>query len=207
MPATNADRAAVRAIMENWALWRDSCDWDRFRTLWHKDGVMMATWFQGSYEDFIAVSDKGFRQGEKNGTSILHMVGAISIDIKGKRAIVQCKMAIMQRGMVDGVLCDVTCNGRFYAFIEKRSKRWGLVLLRPIYEKDRIDPVDPSVKLVLDPAILAQYPPGYRHLAYLQVKGGFDVKKELPGLSGPSLQRLYAKGADWLKGRKLQGAE
>ena len=189
--------------MENWVLWRDSCDWDRFRTLWHKNGVMMATWFQGTYEEFIAASDKGFREGQKTGDSIIHMLGAISIDIKGKRAIAQAKMAILQRGPIDGVMCDVTCNGRFMAFIEKRGKRWGMVLNRPIYEKDRLDPVDPSARIALDQSILARFPRGYQHLAYLQTKAGFNVKTELPGLSGPALDALYAMRYRWLKGGKL----
>jgi hypothetical protein len=37
--------------------------------------------------------------------------------------------------------------GRFYDFLEKREGRWGLVLHQPIYEKDRMDPVDPAVRL------------------------------------------------------------
>ena len=49
-------------------------------------------------------------------------------------------------------LCDVTCWGRAYDFLEKREGRWGIVLRRHIYEKDRIDPVDPAAKLTLDPA-------------------------------------------------------
>ena len=203
MVASNADRNAIRAIMENWVLWRDSCDWDRFRTLWHKNGVMVATWFQGTYEEFIAASDKGFREGQKTGASIIHMLGAISIDIKGKRAIAQAKMAILQRGPIDGVMCDVTCNGRFLGFIEKRGTRWGMVLMRPIYEKDRLDPVDPSARIALDQSILSRFPRGYQHLAYLQTKAGFNVKTELPSQSGPPLEALYAMRDRWLKGGKL----
>ncbi|HEX3163835.1 MAG TPA: nuclear transport factor 2 family protein, partial [Pseudolabrys sp.] len=55
MPRDTADRLAIRALIENWALWRDARMWDRFRTVWHKDGQMWATWFQGSYEEFIRV--------------------------------------------------------------------------------------------------------------------------------------------------------
>jgi len=42
----------------------------------------------------------------------------------------------------------------------------GLVLRQPIYEKDRLDPLDPSAKLALDAELLARFPEGYRHLAY-----------------------------------------
>ena len=82
-------------------------------------------------------------------------------------------MTIAQRALVDGVLCDVVCTGRFYDFLEKRDDRWGLVLRQPIYEKDRPDPVDPAARLDLDAALLARFPEGYRHLAYLQTRIGY----------------------------------
>ena len=34
----NADRLAIREVVENWVLWRDSADWERFETVWHPDG-------------------------------------------------------------------------------------------------------------------------------------------------------------------------
>jgi len=39
MPSDTADRLAIRALIENWALWRDARMWDRFRTVWHKEDV------------------------------------------------------------------------------------------------------------------------------------------------------------------------
>jgi hypothetical protein len=95
----------------------------------------------------------------------------------------------------------VVCTGRFYDFFERRDGRWGLVLRQPIYEKDRIDPVDPAASLSLDNQLLAQFPEGYRHLAYLQTRIGYDVKRDMPGLTGPEVEDLYARGADWLAGK------
>ena len=86
---------------------------------------------------------------------------------------------------------------------EKRGNRWGLVLRQPIYEKDRLDPVDPSAKLVLDQNLLKSFPEGYRHLAYLQSKIGYKVKTDMPGIEGPELEKLYARGSGWLKGEAL----
>jgi hypothetical protein len=77
------------------------------------------------------------------------------------------------------------------------------VLRRHIYEKDRIDPVDPAATLKLDAALLSRFPAGYRHLAYLQTRVGYDVKNDLPGLDGPALDALYAQGAIWLAGKPL----
>ncbi len=202
------DRRVIRELIENWAVWRDALMWDRFRTVWHEDGRMMATWFQGTAEEFIKVSEEGYTRGVR----ILHFLGGSSIDVAGARAIGQTKMTISQRALVDGVLCDVVCTGRFYDFFEKRqdtgsnvtagNHRWGLVLRQPIYEKDRLDPLDPSAQLALDRNLLAQFPEGYRHLAYLQTRIGYKVKPDMPGLDGPEVAALYRRGEEWLSGQK-----
>jgi hypothetical protein len=112
-------------------------------------------------------------------------------------------MTISQRGLVQDVLCDVVCTGRFYDFFEERDGQWGLVHRQPIYEKDRIDPVDPGAKLVLDSQALLTYPEGYRHLAYIQTNIGYTVKMDMPMLKGEVVQALYKQGADWLAGKPL----
>ncbi|MGZ4138051.1 MAG: nuclear transport factor 2 family protein [Actinomycetota bacterium] len=198
---TVEDRRLIRELVENWALWRDAGDWERFATVWHDDGFMMATWFQGPAADFIRVSREGFERG----VNILHFLGGTTIDLApGRaRAIAQTKMTISQRAELDGVLCDVVCTGRFYDFLERRDGRWGIVLRQPIYEKDRLDPVDPSATLTLAPERLDQFPAGYRHLAYAQSEIGYTVKRDMPGLTGPGVERLCARGAEWLAGGPL----
>jgi len=186
----------IRTLVQNWVLWRDAGDWERFRGVWHDDGVMMATWFQGPADEFIRVS----REGWERGVSILHFLGGTSVDVAGMRAVAQTKMTISQRATVHDVVCDIVCTGRFYDFLEERDGRWGIVLRQPIYEKDRLDPVDPAATVSLDPALLARFPAGYRHLAYAQTLIGYDVKVDMPGLSGPEVEGLYRDGAVWLDG-------
>ena len=195
------DKLAIREVIENWALWRDAGDWERFATVWHDDGWMTATWFQGPATKFIEVSREGFEKG----VSILHFLGGFTCDVSGNRAIAQTKMTINQRAAVDGVTVDVVCIGRFYDFLEKRVGRWGIVRRQPIYEKDRLDPVDPAAVLKLDPERLTRFPEGYRHLAYLQSSIGFAVKDNLPGLRGPVVKNLYAEGRAWLDGSPTPG--
>jgi len=199
LDAAHADRLAIRELIERWAVWRDAGDWERFRTVWHDDGVMMATWFQGPADEFIRVTKEGWAKG----VSILHFLGGSAIEVAGDRAVAQTKMTISQRGEVEGVLCDVVCTGRFYDFLERRVGRWGLVLRQPIYEKDRIDPVDPAARLVLDQGALGRLPKGYRHLAYIQQRIGYSVKLDMPQLAGAEVERLYARGASWLAGGPL----
>lgn len=199
MNATLGDKLAIRELIENWAIWRDAGDWERFATVWHADGVMMATWFQGPATEFIRVT----KQGWNKGVSILHFLGGTTIDLVGTRAIAQTRMTISQRGEIHDVLCDVVCTGRFYDFLEKRNDRWGIVLRQPIYEKDRIDSVDPSVSVSLDRTALAAFPKGYQHLAYIQTQIGYAVKRDMPQLTGPEVDLLYARGKNWLSGKSL----
>ena len=200
MDSALIERLRIREVVENWAVWRDAGEWERFRSVWHPDGRMMATWFQGPAERFIEVS----REGWSKGVSILHFLGGSSIDVAGDRAIAQTKMTISQRAEVDAIACDVVCTGRFYDFFEKRGDVWAIVLRQPIYEKDRIDPVDPGASLRLDAKLLGEFPEGYRHLAYVQTRIGFAVKRDMPTLQGPEVQRLYARGAAWLAGKARQ---
>src|SRR5262245_25347057 len=109
------DKLAIREIVDNWVLYRDAGDWKRFATVWHADGWMTATWFQGPSDNFIEISREGFDKG----VNILHAQGASTCDIVGNRAISQTKMTILQRASVDNIPCDVACVGRFYDFFEK----------------------------------------------------------------------------------------
>lgn len=201
MDTTLRDRLAIRELIDNWVVWSDSGDWERFATVWHDDGWMTATWFQGPAADFIAARKAGFERD----VSIIHFLGGTSCEVAGARAIAQTKMTINQRAAVDGIAVDAICTGRFYDFLEKRDGRWAIVRRQPIYEKDRLDPVDPDAKLELDAELLASFPEGYRHLGYLQTRAGFKVKLGLPGVRGPQVEKLYAEGRDWLAGSERPG--
>jgi SnoaL-like domain len=189
----------IRDLVQRWAIWRDAGEWELFRSVWHDDGVMMATWFQGPVDQFIEVS----RAGWERGVRIVHFLGGMLADVVDTRAIAQTRMTISQRVDVHGVECDISCTGRFYDFFEQRGGRWGLVHRQPIYEKDRLDPVDRGQAVSLDPDVLSLFPTGYRHLAYAQSLIGYEVKRDMPGLTGPEVSALYDDGAGWLAGKRV----
>lgn len=199
-PEHREDLLDLRDLVENWAIWRDAGMWEKFRTVWHDDGRMFATWTQGTADEFIAMNQQGWEKG----VSILHFLGGCSVEMAGDRAITQTKMTISQRAEVHGVLVDVVCTGRFHDFWARRAGKWGLCLRQPIYEKDRMDVVDPATSLELDAGLLGQFPEGYRHLAYLQSSIGYPVKKDMPGLKGDRVQALYATGEEWLSGKSIE---
>jgi hypothetical protein len=193
------DRMEIRQLIDNWVLWRDAGLWEEFRTVWHDDGIMMATWTQGTPDEFIAMNKAGWAKG----IVILHFLGAHNAQIAGGRAVSMTKMTIAQRGEVHGVECDVVCTGRFYDFLEKRDGKWGMCLRQPIYERDRMDPVDPAATVNLDKELIESFPVGYRHLAYLQSQAGYAIKTDMPGLKGDRVAALYATGKEWLEGKVI----
>jgi hypothetical protein len=188
----------IRDKIEQWVVYRDAFLWDDFRTVWHPDGVMKATWTEGPFEQFIKITEEGL----KHGLNIMHILGGSAIKVNGDRGQAMTKMIILQRADIDGVLCDVSSYARQYDLWKKHEGKWGLYYRETVADKDRIYPVDNNETVTLDKAILEQCPIEYRHLAYLQTKLGYNVNKDCPRLSGgASLENLYKRGEDWLAGK------
>jgi hypothetical protein len=189
------DALLIRQAVEAWVLCRDQGDWEGLRAVWHRDGVMVATWFQGPASEFIEAS----RQGWERGAVVHHFLGGSRTSVNGDRAIAQTKVTLSARAAINNVLCDITCTGRFFDRFTKDGDRWLLAQRQVIYEKDRADPVRSGDRVELDPNLLNHFPEGYRHLAYVQVKAGQAVLENLPGLRGEAVEALYLDGDHWLR--------
>ena len=198
---TLMDRAAIVQVVQDWALARDGGDWDKLRSTFTSDGTMYTTWFAGSADEFVRRS----RDGAKRPTRSQHFIGASSIKLEGDRAIAETRMTLLLRGPLQGVEVDVTSYGRFYDFFVREGGRWRISKRMPIYERDRLEPVNPSARIELDVDELARYPEGYRHLAYLQSRGGTRVTEGLVTPGSEALARLYAEGAAWLAHEPVTG--
>lgn len=194
------EKAAIREAVENWALWRDSGRWEELASVYTPDAIVHTTWFVGPASEFIHRSREAARRGARS----QHFIGAVCVEIKGERAIAESRMMLLVRAMLEGVEVDVTCHGRFYDWFVRTERGWRIRMRNGIYEKDRVDPVDPSARLSLDAAKLARYPHGYRHLAYLQASGGASITPDLPTPGSAALERLYAEGRAWLAGNQGQ---
>ena len=92
-------------------------------------------------------------------------------------------MNILQRAPLHGVLVDVVCVGRFYDFFEKRDGRWAIVRRQPIYEKDRLDPVDPSADADARPGPPGELPRG---LPPPRIPAGEQRLHREAGTAGPA---------------------
>lgn len=192
------DKAAIREAVENWALYRDTGRWDELLRLYTPDAIQHTTWFVGSAKEFV---ERGKQAAARGGSRAQHFVGAVSVEVAGDRAIAEARAMLLVRAPLQGVEVDVTCYCRFYDFFVRMDGGWRIRIRGMIYEKDRLDPVDPSQRITLDPAVLARFPYGYRHIAYVQSSGGATITPDLPTPGSPALERLYARGAEWLAGK------
>jgi ketosteroid isomerase-like protein len=165
----SADKAAIREAVENWALYRDTGRWDALLRLYTPDAIVHTTWFVGSAREFV---ERGKQAAARGGSRGQHFVGAISVEVAGDRAIAETRAMLLVRAPLQGVEVDVTCYCRFYDWFVRMDGGWRIKMRGGIYEKDRIDPVDPSQRITLDPAVLARFPYGYRHVAYVQSSNG-----------------------------------
>jgi hypothetical protein len=189
-----ADRFAIVEAVGRWALWRDTGRWDALRSLYTPDAIQHTTWFVGPAAQFIEhCMQRGVGRSQ-------HLIGACSIELNGARAIAETRLVLLARGALQEVEVDITCHGRSYDRFVRDGGAWRISQREMIYEKDRLDPVDPAAVVRLDAAALARYPVGYRHLALLQASGGARITPDLPTPGSKALTRLYAEGERWLKG-------
>jgi len=190
------DRQAIARVIADWAIFRDCRDWDRLRALYAPGATMVTTWLRGTADEFVDISMAPAKQGG----NVQHVIGPPSIALNGNRAIAIARVTIMVRGVVHGTQVDVACTGRFHDWLARGADGWKIVQRMPIYEKDRMDPVEPGATVNLDKTMLERIAPGYRYLGYLQTLGGTAVITDLPAPGSAEERKLYDDSAAWLAG-------
>lgn len=193
------DELFIWRLLLGWPVWRDSSDWPSLQACWHEDGYMVTTSGMATAKEFVTAA----AAASKKGLDVQHFVGGISIEIENGRAIAQSKVILSQRAPVDGVICDAQCQGRFLDFLERREGRWGISLRLPIYERSRLDSVEPA-SINLDQQLLDRFPIGYRYLAYLQVKNGMSICTDLPEPRSRAADKILELSRLWLNGAAVE---
>lgn len=192
------DRAAIIRVVQSWAFLRDDHRWDELRSLYSPDALQTTSWSLGTATEFI---DRCIAGAKKPGARrSMHSIGASIVELNGSRAIAETRRTILTRAVVHGVEVDLINHGRSYDRFVQIDGNWKIQQRNGIYERDRMDPVDPAQTVDLDKAELARFPEGYRYLAYLQVQAGERISPSLPTTGSDALARLYAEGKAWLAG-------
>jgi SnoaL-like domain len=185
-----SDRLAISDLINGWIL-RDNGEWDKLRDLFHSDGVIEVTWFEGAFSDFV---DASSRMGASDLRS-KHLIGAPVVRFSGERAIAETNAVIVGENVELALGCAV--HARFYDYVERREGVWRIVRRQCIYDMGSF--TFPLGVVEIDKAAADQYPRQYAALAYLLEKSNFPVRRAF-ATKGSELERaMKAGGDDWLR--------
>ncbi|EXJ75951.1 pep2-like protein [Cladophialophora psammophila CBS 110553] len=212
------ERYKLRELAEGWPLYRDACEWENLKSIFHPDAYIYTTWTGRTHHlDFIEASQAGMDKG----AFIMHRCHGITTDInrEATRAVTKMKATITQRFAVHGCEVDAESDCRFCFFWVKMPEtgEWRARFVRHWYEKDKLIPVNPAKVPILDEERLMDYPSGYRYLAYLQeATMGVAVLRDMPGHRrengveggskdcGDKHDLLYWQCKAWVEGKDME---
>ncbi len=197
--ASLIDVEQIRDLIHGFAH-RDRGEWERLAALYAPDATVAISWFEGSATGFIAGCRDAHEGGQIGG--VKHVLGHPRVKVRGGRALVDTDVTILMRVALGSSqdLVDVTTWCRFFHFVEKRSGRWQIVHWTAIYEKDRMDAVDPDCALetVIDTEKLKSLPCEFRSLAYVLHETNQIIKEDAIVAFSPEERELLKSADNWL---------
>lgn len=168
MHTTDNDRQQLNDLMNGW-IHRDLGEWDQLRNLFHPDGTIEITWFEGLASDFV---DGSMRMGASD-LRTKHLIASprVTFNSAGNKTLLETNAIIIAENIKLNLGCE--CHNRFYDLAEKRNGQWKLFHRQSVYDMGTF--TFPQGIVEIDPATVAKYPREYAALAYLLEKSGFPL--------------------------------
>jgi SnoaL-like domain len=189
MPANLEDRQAIADLMTGW-MRRDLAQWDALRELFHADGTIEVTWFEGLFSDFV---DASMRMGASD-MRTKHVIATPVVTFHGDRAITETNAFVVAENVRLGI--GSIAHNRFYDRVEKRDGAWKIVYRQSVYDMGYITfPADP---VEVDGELIRRFPREYAALAYVLEQSGFPVKRVFATKGSELEKSMKADGQAWL---------
>ena len=194
----DSDKTICAELVQAWGFARDQGKWDDLLAIFHPGGEIAVSWFRGPYPEFVAHCQRNFGKGSE----AKHLVWPARVSVNGTRATAETSVAILVRQTIDGIAVDLNSNGRFLDRLERRDGVWRMVERAALYEKDRLDPVEPSQKFdaMMAKSDAATYPAQYRYMAYRVYAAGRTLAEPVHYDGRAETEALKARYAAWLAG-------
>jgi hypothetical protein len=195
-----ADKLAIAELIQAWGVYRDQGQWQELRGTFTPDGHISISWFRGPFEQFVERCEASFAAGDTWSRHHLHQP---SIKLNGDRAVAETSVIIRVRQKFKDVPVDLTSWSRFLDRVERHSGGWLIAERAAIYERDRLDPVEPSEAFALLFAAggAARFPEQYRYMAFrLAHTQGRRLAPVVYRDRGEETAELYARFSAWLNG-------
>jgi hypothetical protein len=194
-----ADKFAIAELVNAWGLYRDQGKWKELRSTFTADGHISVSWFRGPFEQFVERCRASHDAGH---TWSRHHLSAPVIKVDKDRAIAETSVIIRVRQKFGGVEVDLTSCSRFLDRVERHGAVWLIAERAAIYERDRLDSVEPSPDFdALFAAETAHYPEQYRYMAFrIAHAEGRALAPVVYRDGGTETADLYARFSAWLAG-------
>jgi hypothetical protein len=196
-----ADKIACAELIQNWGVYRDQGKWKELRSTFTPDGHISVSWFRGPFEQFVERCRASFGAGHSWSR---HHLFAPVVKLVGDRAVAETSVIIRVRQPFNGIAVDLTSCSRFLDRIERHAEGWFIAERDAIYERDRLDPVEPSAAFdeLFKTANTAQYPEQYRYMAFrLAHAEGRSLAPVIYRDGGTETADLHARFSAWLAGK------
>jgi SnoaL-like domain len=192
------DKYACTELIQSWGLYRDQGKWAELLATFSSDGQIAVSWFSGAFGEFVDRCREGFDAGQRSKHQIFPSVVRPADD----RAVAETNVAILVRQKIGGVLTDMTSYARFLDRLERISGAWRIVERTAIYERDRLDPVEPSENFerLFKASDLTIYPEAYRYMAARLIAAGRALAPVIYRDGSPHTAQLYLRYDAWLNG-------
>jgi hypothetical protein len=195
-----ADKLAIAELIQAWGVYRDQGKWQELRGTFTPDGHISISWFRGPFVQFVERCEASFAAGDTWSRHHLHQP---SIKLNGDRAVAETSVIIRVRQKFKDVPVDLTSWSRFLDRVERHSGGWLIAERAAIYERDRLDPVEPSqaYELLFAAGGAARFPEQYRYMAFrLAHTQGRRLAPVVYRDRGDETAELYDRFSTWLAG-------
>jgi ketosteroid isomerase-like protein len=194
------DEHQIASLLIRWGHARDSDDWETLARCFHDDATIHISWISGPAKDFIARSQV-MATARKPGDHNKHVISGPWIRVNGDHAFSRCHVNLYIRTTIDGHEFDLQSWFRFFDLLEKRDNAWRIVKRTAVYEKDRLDPVDPrgTPKDFFTGIDLSAFPASAKFLCYRQLRSGRPPSTDIISAHSDKDRALRDEGERWLE--------
>ncbi len=183
------DRLQITDLITGW-MHRDLGEWTRLRELFHPDGTIEVTWFEGKFSEFV---DGSMRMGSSD-LRTKHLIGTPVVMLHGDKAVVETSAMIVGENVRIDLGCSV--HNHFFDLAEKRDGRWKLLKRQSVYDMGTF--TFPRGLVDIDHAVVKRYPREYAPLAYVLEKSGFPVERVFATRGSDLEKSMKADASAWL---------
>ncbi len=196
---TALDEMEIANLLVRWGHARDGDHWDILADCFHDEASIHISWISSNAKEFVARSAAQVPD-RAPGEHTKHAIGGPWIQIAGARAFSRCHVRLFIRNFIDGYEFDMEVWFRFLDLLEKRDGVWRILKRTAVYEKDRMDAVEP-LKVpdsFYDDMNLEAYPPACKMLCFRLKKVGRPAVSDIVSVYSEEEKALLAEGAAWI---------